>query len=733
MDILKNFHDLKLTKDQYNALKKIQLFLSSDDPVFILKGFAGSGKTTLLKGIVNYLDELGSQYHLMAPTGRAAKVINQKTGINSTTVHKGIYSFEELVETNTNDEDENLSFKYYYKIWNNPEASNTIFLVDESSMLSDHKSEGEFFQFGSGHLLTDLITYTRVGTGHSKSKIIFVGDPAQLPPVGMNFSPALNEKYLFEKFSLKSQSAELKEIKRQQDSNGILSASFKIRKCLTSGYFNDFDLRANEKDIFNLEFEDFINTYERQEGKKVIVTYKNKTAVDLNSLIRRNKYGTDLQIQSGDIVIIGSNNYKLRIMNGEFGIVAAVEKSIISREIRFYSKETGKLSTEFLQWRGIEILFPDQNNSNKTVKGYMLESFLHGDNFLKPSEQQALYIDFKNRHPDLKEKSREFKEVIANDPYFNPILLKYGYAVTCHKAQGGEWNNAFVFWDKGVKEDYNIYKSEHNRSGKSNPDFYRWAYTAITRASEKLFCINPPCFNSFSGMSFTESKVQDAWRALTTNDLKPAEIELKGDYLAQLKNHELIDLPLQLQDHFIKIYYRVNKKYIDIEKWEKIQYEIRYYFSREGQKACMKFWINGKNEFKDKFMDHPPGTNSDSLLKEVTELLDEPVSLVVNRNTAGTIIPKIEFELDIEEEKPFLKNLADALYDELENYGIKIFDINHQNYRERYTFRRASEVAVIDFEYNSDGFFGRVVPIESKCNSERMLFEIKDAVNSIKN
>ena len=154
---------------------------------------------------------------------------------------------------------------------------------------------------------------------------------------------------------------------------------------------------------------------------------------------------------------------------------------------------------------------PDEKGESKTVNGYMLENYLNGDNYLKPEEQQALYVDFKNRNPKLKPKTEEFKEAIKTDPYFNCILLKYGYAVTCHKAQGGEWDTTFVFWDKGVKEDFNFYNSEHNRSGKTNPDFYRWAYTAITRAARKLFCINPPCFNSFSGMSFIDVNVQKSF------------------------------------------------------------------------------------------------------------------------------------------------------------------------------------------------------------------------------
>src|SRR5690606_26017482 len=151
-------------------------------------------------------------------------------------------------------------------------------------------------------------------------------------------------------------------------------------------------------------------------------------------------------------------------------------------------------------WRKVTIILPDENGQPKTVSGYILENYLYGDNYLKPEEQRALYVDFKNRYPKLKKGTEEFKEAISTDKYFNAIQLKYGYAVTCHKAQGGEWPNAFVFWDRGVKTNFNFLETKQDKNGKANADFYRWAYTAITRASEKLFAINPPFFSSFSEM-----------------------------------------------------------------------------------------------------------------------------------------------------------------------------------------------------------------------------------------
>ena len=732
MSILNHFQHINLTNDQHIALEKIQGFLNGDENIFILQGYAGSGKTTLLKGLVDYFQKIERKYQLMAPTGRAAKVINQKTGFEATTIHKGIYSFDELEEIEIKEQDKSdVSFIYYYKLRNNPDVHNSILIVDEASMVSDILSQGEFFRFGSGYLLKDLIEYSHIGFPNSTTKIIFIGDPAQLPPIGMNFSPALDKKYLREKYNVKIIETGIKEVKRQDADNGILNSATKIRKCLTFGFFNDFDLRENGKDIFNPKYESFLDTYKGEKGTKVIVSYKNKTALDLNQTIRRDKYGADLPIQSGDIIIIGGNNYRLGIMNGEFGVVSNVETVTTTREVRFYRKNGGTASV-LLTWRQIELLMPDERAQSKAIKGYMLEKYLNGDNILKPEEQQALYVDFKNRNPKLKPKTEEFKDAIKTDPYFNCVLLKYGYAVTCHKAQGGEWDSTFVFWDKGVQTNFNFYNSEHNRSGKTNPEFYRWAYTAITRASKKLYCINPPYFNSFSGMSFIDVKVQNSFQELAGQSVKPIEIKVTGDNLILLKNFDLNDAPISFQNHFLLLNHLVQKQYIDIVSWSKVNYEIRYGFKRVNDTASIKFWINGKNEFKSNFQKLSSETNSDLLFAEISKLIGNAPPIVFVRNSVDTILTKIDFELELEEERPFLKSLFDSLQTVLAASVISIADVNHQNYRERYTFEKGGEKAVIDFEYNGNGFFGRALPLESQCDSESLLSTISQVISNLK-
>lgn len=729
MKIFDHFQHINLTNDQRNALEKLHAFLESDNRIFILQGYAGSGKTTLLKGFVEYLHSIEKKHQLMAPTGRAAKVINQKTGFESTTIHKGIYSFEELQEIKQGQDDNDVSFLYQYKIRNNPEVHDSVLIVDEASMVSDILSEGEFFRFGSGHLLRDLVTYSRIQDTATISKIIFIGDPAQLPPIGMNFSPALDPEYLRDTYKVKVAQTEMKEVKRQDSNNGILLSATNIRQCLTSGYFNDFDLRENKRDIFNPPYQDYLETYKAQKTQKIIICWKNKTALDLNKAIRSDKFGDDLPIQASDTVIIGGNNYQLGIMNGEFAVVAEAKPDIRTEEIRFKAKG-GKTESVRLIWRGVTLVLPDEKNNPKNVSGYILENYLHGDNYLKPEEQRALYVDFKNRHPKLKKGTEEFKEAIINDKYFNCILLKYGYSVTCHKAQGGEWTNAFIFWDRGTQANFNFYESEHNRSGKTNAEFYRWAYTAVTRASKKLFCINPPYFSSFTGMTFIDVNMQQAFNELTGQKSPSIEVNI-SDVLPELEKFGLAGAPLTIQDHFIQRWYNLRKHYIEIAAWQNVSYEIRYLFKRENQTAAFKYWVNGQKVFKSSFQKLPAQTNSDELFDTISKILESSSQLTVNRNNAEGILSQIEFTVALEEEKPFLKNLFDQISQNLDE-GEVISDIQHLKHRERYTIEKSGRICVVDFIYNDGGFFGNVQPLEAKCNSSELLTKVKEIVNQLK-
>jgi len=740
MNIFNHFKHLSLSTDQEVALRKLESFLDGTVKVFLLKGYAGSGKTTILKGLVEYLGTLETDFALLAPTGRAAKVIREKTGQEAFTIHKGIYSYDELVEVENSEIEGGKSFFYSFKIRNNTDVANKIFIIDEASMLSDSKSEGEFFRFGTGHLLSDLITYSRITTPTSGSKIIFVGDPCQLAPVGDNSSKALDKTYLLEKFQLESIDVEMREVKRQAWESGILSNAAKIRKSISTGFFFDFKIRSKSDDVFKLSYETFIGTWQNVVGKKIIIAGKNKTCLDLNLQIRQLKYGdSGLPIRKGDIMIMGGNNYRKGVFNGEFAVVNEVDDVSKSETVTFYRKAnqgdtSDKTITQVitLKWRTIELVFPDAETSNKVVKGQVLENFLYGGNYLSPDEMQALYVDFKNRHKNLKPKTEEFKEAILNDDYFNCLLMKYGYAVTCHKAQGGEWDHVFTVWDQDNRENFNCFNDLQIREGKTNQSFYRWAYTAITRASKKLYAINPPSFNSYSTLAIMDSGVLNSLNELTGNQLQTDKIELDSELVQQLSFWGLLEQSVQMQDHFIKMSHAIRPFFIEIIGWSKKNMEVFYQFKREEKLAGIKTWINKDNIFNGKFLKVPSLTNNSDFYNEIESLVLNLPNISVNRNTSETILRKIEFDIELEEQFPFTHNLFDDLDEIFSGSPIYIDNIEHQQYKERYTFKRNQETAVIDFEYKKTGFFGRVVPITNQTNCQVLLAEILEQLQILK-
>ena len=213
MSKIADFSNLEFTADQEKAALLIELFLQSSTDVFLLKGYAGSGKTTLIKAMVTYIESISRNYQLMAPTGRAAKVMSSKTNLPATTIHRGIYSYERLIEKERTKEDKSYTLTYYYAVANNQGVNDSVLIIDEASMVSDMVSQQEFFRFGSGKLLKDLVEYSKIQNDTNTTKIVFVGDPAQLPPVGMNTSPALAHEYIKSTYNLKVAQTEMREVR----------------------------------------------------------------------------------------------------------------------------------------------------------------------------------------------------------------------------------------------------------------------------------------------------------------------------------------------------------------------------------------------------------------------------------------------------------------------------------------------------------------------------------------
>jgi hypothetical protein len=498
MSILHHFQHLTLSPDQVQAVSGIEDFIKSDGQVFILKGYAGTGKTTILKGVIDFLRAQKKQLEVMAPTGRAAKVLRDKTGFGQT-IHKSIYNFKELKTTEDEKDDAGSSFHYFFPI-SEIEDNDSILIIDEASMVSSKESHHELFTFGTGILLNDLITYSRIPV--SKCKLILVGDPAQLPPVGDNQSLALSEEY-FQSLGFKTASATLTTVKRQ-DQNSILENAFRIRSLIGNKQKPSFQFLFDQTNSFEIPTDHVPHQYVfefpiPEIGNGVIIAYSNSQCHQYNLAVRNKLFPSQPTVQPGDVLMINHNNYHtygVEMMNGEMAKVIGLNSSFVERRnIPVYDVIAGKRVKKHvtLSFREVTIRL---GSHSEDVNCLILDSLLNSPNRdLHILELKALYVDFVMRFKEEQEKNKqlgklvlkvgspEFKDRLKNDRFFNAVRVKYGYAITCHKAQGGEWDTVFV--------DY------YGRTSLAD-DPLRWSYTATTRARSKFYAANAPLVASFS-------------------------------------------------------------------------------------------------------------------------------------------------------------------------------------------------------------------------------------------
>lgn len=532
------------TKAQQEVLDKVSAFLDSDDDIFILHGYAGTGKTTLIKWICDQLlvtkfpipssnaDSMRKTYYVLAPTGRAAKVLRTKR-IEAGTIHSLIYSNEIVCMEIENTDVSKKRHEYVFPLHTTPKDTRAI-IIDESSMIGDNVTHNEVLKFGSGRLLTDLLLYKSVSLnnttklsdlsksdaldskikeyyssidGYRGCKIIFVGDDAQLPPVGDSFSRAMKAEYL-RSLGLRVQETFLTEVLRQGENSGILSVATTIREELAKEKRSQLRIEGNGNDIEEIKSIDIVEHYvtnhpQPEIGDSIVVCYTNKQCYQTNMSIRERYYPhlvgvkkddelfkNCIDIQIGDILLNNKNTRVKEIdfvYNGDMGVVTNVGKRVSRTNIPVTINE--KKRHIDLHFREVDILFPD---SGITVSTYLIENLLFSpERELSVWEIRALYIDFCIRmsksHPNIKEGSEEFKKILGVDPFMTALQMKFGYAITCHKAQGGEWDSVTV--------DYS------GRIGLNN-DCLRWCYTATTRARNSLFVVNPPKINGLSSLSF---------------------------------------------------------------------------------------------------------------------------------------------------------------------------------------------------------------------------------------
>jgi len=449
------------TVGQESAMLQMTDFLYKRDPkqLFILKGYAGTGKTTLISALVRVFGNLKKRTVLLAPTGRAAKVFASYSGAKAFTIHKHLYKItqkEGLV-------------KIRRKI---NESANTLYIIDEASMISCESGSGELF--GTRELLTDLIEYVFEG---ENNKLLFIGDDAQLPPVQSDESPALNLDFLTANFDVNITTFQLTDVVRQTTDSGILHNATRLRDFLNKNKYKLplFSLSGFEdiKRIGSQELEDELNRlYAQYDHEDIaVITRSNKRAYIFNNEIRSRIFCRENRLSTGDFLMAVKNNYYWIDELSEVGFIANGDLM----EVMAITKMQELYGFTFMNIRARLCDYPNYPDVDFKI---ILESLESESASMSAGQMRQLYQEVAKDYEDIPNKRARFLKIKSN-PFLNAVQVKYSYSLTCHKTQGGQWKVVFI--DLGFFTD-----------DKMDKEFLRWLYTAVTRTTERLYLINFP-------------------------------------------------------------------------------------------------------------------------------------------------------------------------------------------------------------------------------------------------
>jgi len=447
------------TNGQELLIEKWAEFVVSpeNEPVFLVKGFAGTGKTTMVNALVKTLDQFKIKSVLLAPTGRAAKVLSSYSGKPAFTIHKKIYRQKSSTD----------GFGAFSLDRN--QNSGTFFIVDEASMISNSSMEAS--AFGSGCLLNDLVEYV---FGGSRCKLILIGDVAQLPPVGLDVSPALDTEELSGYLGLDVQGVMLTDVVRQSEDSGILINATHLREMLQTGEETYPQISTiNYPDVHRVQGADLIeeinSAYDRYGMEEtMVVSRSNKRANRFNQGIRNMILYREEEISSGDYLMVVKNNYFWSQQVKEMDFIAngdIVEVMRIIRHVEMYGFRFAEVTVRFTDYKDVELdvmILLDTLSIETASLGY--------------EQNRKLFDSVSQDYADIRSRKKRFEKV-RNNEFFNALQVKYAYAVTCHKAQGGQWDAVFV--DQGYLTEEML-----------DREYFRWLYTAITRATKQLYLVN---------------------------------------------------------------------------------------------------------------------------------------------------------------------------------------------------------------------------------------------------
>lgn len=673
-----SFAGYALTDGQAELINLLGRFLDGKtESVFLLKGYAGTGKTFITKGLTEYFRAVGRNYVLAAPTGKASKVIASKTKSPAYTIHKTIYSFDDIVEYRDDDTDGTETFKFYAQLAVNSLSADTVYIVDEASMIADVYQEAEFFRFGTGFLLADFLKFVNLDHNDHSKKVIFIGDDAQLPPVGMNSSPALDADYLFRKHQARSTGYELSEVVRQKSESGVIANAIPLREALHAKVFNQLVMDFSHADVTRVEHQDLLRAYldscgGKINGESIVIAHSNSDVGDYNRQIREHFFPGCPDVMAGDKVMALSNSdaYGIFISNGDFGLIRQVLSAAEKRTVTLKRKipDSGKLEeiSVSLLFRDVVVGFKDLEGVAHFFEAKIIDDLLYcKEPALSSDQNKALYLDFCIRNPHLKRGSVEFKHALKSDPYFNALRLKFGYAITCHKAQGSEWNHVFV--------------KCKSHQGQLTPDYFRWLYTAITRTAQCLYLLDPP--NLYP---WTDNKVV----------VDPGDNSANVPPAGHAPAVSLQDLePFGIRAPFLLSVLSAVRRLIDgkgiaIEDIFHNRYQEVYHFKRETESTRIDIAYNSRSMI------------SGVVATESTGLGAELVSLLSDLKGQLVFVDVDPAVADVRFAKQFLNDFHEKVLSLCGESGITVQKVVEHPWSLRYSFAKDGALAVYDVWYN---------------------------------
>lgn len=785
-ELLRKYAGFELNPDQLGLVRAMADFLSDKDKrVFILQGCAGSGKTFLMQGVANYLASKDTMFYLIAPTGKAAKVLTTKTSHEAKTIHSQIYSFRDVLEVENKErkEDDNFlkpqvvgesDWLLRFRLRENQEDLSAVYIVDESSLIGNAETDHETLQFGSGKLLHDVLQYINPNFKENRRKVIFIGDMYQLPPVGMNRSPALTVEDIYKECPyLETMDAiqmyTLQSVVRQKQDSGVLKVATYIRERLQRGHFHELLLEEHPHDVTKIGRDQFIHTYmdkvkEMGLDQVMVIAYSNAVVDIYNRRIREQLFPAQLEVTNGDRLLI-LRNVKIDeewLMNGDFVQVLQVGTPII-RSVKVKEEKVNLL------FRPVEI-----EADGKTYKVLLKETvLLSKTRDLTKLERKALYTDFMIRHSEeiaLASKNgkvarhQKITELLLTDIYVNALEVKYGYAITCHKSQGSEWDT--VFLDCDLKRGY------------KNRETFQWFYTGVTRGSNQLYLVDMPRnlamdggIQSYAQSGRTGNTSTDINRTMpastmaapnTTSNIGMPTVMSANTEISQGLNsvgatqttvltetdlrkqvicdwdsmrvaaqqiilhmlRALGEIPCTVTDVVDHAYHVIVTLQVgDVEGRVTVHYTGKHKISKFKKiDACIPeevfqriTTIAGKSTIpqaqsvrQNPFIDDGPMGGSD---------LDSVAHTAVVHSVVDTFAYPPEYEY-------FLKEYMQRLQKKLEPIHIGITGIENLQFNLRTTFTRGHQSAVIDIHYRAKGEIKKVGALDSMCSDEAFKDEV---------